>query len=49
MVGLFANSGDPDHTPRSAAYYLGLHFFPVIRLGVSSPQWANVFTKSLAV
>ena len=26
MAKLFANNGDPDQTPRSAASYLGLHF-----------------------
>ena len=41
MVELFANSGDPDQTPRSAASDLGLHCLPVIRLGVSSLQWVK--------
>ena len=41
MVGLFANSGDPDQTPRSAASDLGLHCLPVTRLGVSSIQWVK--------
>ena len=27
MVELFANSGDPDHMPHSAASDLGLYFF----------------------
>ena len=27
---LFANSGDPDQTPRSAASGLGLHSLPII-------------------
>ena len=35
MVEPFANSGDPDQTPRSAASDLGLHCFPVALLGVS--------------
>ena len=38
---LFANSGDPDHTPRSAASDLGLHCLPITRLGVSRLQWLN--------
>ena len=38
MVELFANSGDPDQTPRSAASDLGLHCLPVTRLGVTSCQ-----------
>ena len=29
MVELFANSGDPDQTPRSAACDLGLHCLPI--------------------
>ena len=41
MVELFANSGDPDQTPRSAASDLGLHFLQVTRLGVSSLQWVK--------
>ena len=36
MIELFANSGDPDQTPHSAASDLGLHCLPVTRLGVSS-------------
>ena len=43
MVELFANSGDPDETSRSAASDLGLHCLPVTRLGVSGLQWVNVF------
>ena len=48
MVELFANSGDPDQTPRSAASDLGLHCLLVTRLGISSLQWVKVlspFTK----
>ena len=41
MVELFANSGDPDQTPRSAASDLGLHCLPDNLLGVSSLQWIN--------
>ena len=41
IVELFANSGDPDQTPRSAASDLGLRCLPVTRLGVSSPQWVK--------
>ena len=43
MVELFANSGDPDQTPRSAASDLGLHCLPLTRLGVFSLQWVNVY------
>ena len=35
MVEQFANSGDHDQMPRSAASDLGLHCFPVTRLVVS--------------
>ena len=41
MVKLFANSGDPDQTPRSAASDLGLHCFQVTRLRVSSLKRVN--------
>ena len=41
MVELFANSGDPDQTPRSVASDLGLHCLPVTPLGVSRLQWVN--------
>ena len=34
MVELFANSGDPDQTPRSVASDLGLHCLPITLLGV---------------
>ena len=41
MGELFANSGDPDQTPRSALSDLGLHCLPVTRLGVSSLPLVN--------
>ena len=41
MVELFANNGDPDQMPHSAASDLGLHWLPVTRLGVSSCKWVN--------
>ena len=41
MVELFANSGDPDQTPRSAASDLGLHCLPITLLGVSRLEWVN--------
>ena len=46
MVELFANNGDPDQFPRSAASDLGLHCLPVICLGVFSLQWVK-FLKRL--
>ena len=42
MVELFANSGDPDQMPHSAASDLGLHCLPVTRLGVSSLQCVSI-------
>ena len=48
MVKLFANSGDPDQMPHSAASDLGLHCLPVTCLGVSSLQSVrNCQIKSL--
>ena len=41
MVELFANSGDPDQTQRSAASDLGLHCLLITLLGVSRPQWVK--------
>ena len=38
---LFANSGDPDQTPRSAASDLGLHCLPITLLRVSQLQWVK--------
>ena len=39
MAKLFANSGDPDQTPRSAASDLGLHCLPVTLLRAQSPDY----------
>ena len=41
MAKLFANSGDPDQTPRSAASDLGLHCLPSTLLGVSRLKWVK--------
>ena len=41
MGKLFANNGDPDQTPRSAASDLGLHGLPSTLLRVSRLQWVN--------
>ena len=41
MATLFANSGDPDQTPRSAASDLGLHCLPITLLRVSRLQWVK--------
>ena len=45
MAKLFANSGDPDQMPRSAASDLGLHCLPITLLRVSRLQWVNAYTK----
>ena len=47
MFEPFANSGDPDQTPRSAASDLCLHCLPVTRLRVSSLQWVKYATMLL--
>ena len=41
MAKLFANSGDPDQMPPSAASDLGLHCLPSTLLRVSRLQWVN--------
>ena len=41
MAKLFANSGDPDQTPRSAVSDLGLHCLPITLLRVSRLQCVN--------
>ena len=42
MGELFANSGDPDQMPHSAASDLGLHCLPVTLLGVFRLQWVKM-------
>ena len=42
MAKLFANSGDPDQAPHSAASDLGLHCLPFTLLRVSRLQWVNL-------
>ena len=42
MVELFANSGDPDQTPHSAASDQGLHCLSITFLGVSRKQEVKV-------
>ena len=41
MVELFANSGDPDQMPHSAASDLGLHCLPSTLIGMSRLQWVK--------
>ena len=48
MVEVFANSGDPDQTPCSAASDLVLHCLPITLLRVSKLQWAKGGPKSFA-
>ena len=43
MAKLFANSGNPDQTPRSAASDLGLHCLQITLLGVSRLQWVKSY------
>ena len=42
MVELFANIGDPDQTPHSAASDLGLHCLLINLLRVSRLQRVNI-------
>ena len=49
MAKLFANSGDPDQTPRSAASDLGLHCLPSTLLRVSRLQWVNIDVERTVV
>ena len=44
MAEPFANSGDPDQTPRFAASDLGLHCLPITLLGVFRLQWVKTRT-----
>ena len=44
MAKLFANSGDPDQTPRSD---LGLHCLPSTIIGVYRLQWVNEVTQTM--
>ena len=48
MAKLFANSGDPDQTPRSAASELGLHCLPITFLRVFRLQWVKASLKIVA-
>ena len=41
MAKLFANRGDPDQMPHSAASDLGLHCLPITLLGISRLQWVK--------
>ena len=45
MVELYANSGDPDQMPHSAASDLGVHCLPVTVLGISRLQLVKLTFK----
>ena len=47
MAKLFANSGNPDQTPRSAASDLGLHCLPSTLLRVSRLQSVRINTAKI--
>ena len=49
MVELFANSGDPDLTPRSAASDLGLHCLPPTLLEVCRLQCVKERTTKINI
>ena len=49
MAKLFANSEDPDQTPRSAASDLGLHCLPITLLRISRLQWVKAFILTLVL
>ena len=42
MVELFANNGDPDQMPHSAAPGLGVSCLPITLCGISKLQWVNL-------
>ena len=42
MVELFANNGEPNKTPHSAASDLNLNCLPTTVLGVSRLQWVKI-------
>ena len=46
MAKLFANCGDLDQAPHSAASDLGVHCLPVTLLRVSRLQWVKSFLAS---
>ena len=41
IVELFANNGDPDQMPHSAASDLGLNCLPITCFGFHSLQWVK--------
>ena len=49
MAKLFAKSGEPDQTPRSAASDLGLHCLPITLLRVSRLQWVKHHSETYII
>ena len=49
MAKLFANSGDPDQMPHSAASDLGHHCLQITLLGVSRQQWVKGESKKCSI
>ena len=49
MAKLFANSGDPDQMPHSAASDLGLHCLSITLLQVSRLQWVKESFKVFGI
>ena len=45
IVELFANSRDPDRTPRFVASDLGLHCFSITILGVFRLHWVKTYDE----
>ena len=43
MAQIFANSGDPNQMPHSAASDLGLHCLVITLLEVSQLQWVKIY------
>ena len=48
-VELFANNGDPDQMPHSAASDLDLQCLQITLQGVSRLQWINMFVEMYLV
>ena len=44
ITELFANSGDPDQRPHSAASDQGLHCLLITLLGVTRLQWIEIMS-----
>ena len=49
MAKLFANSEDPDQTPRSVASDLGLRCLSITLLRVSRLQWVKLLNSVITI